>query len=145
MSKNVSKHLLTKHGRFPKFFFLLGCSTSLQSILDDEINSYERPTGVKKCYRGKEDDLIFVVERVWEETLPSLSALLWKWWTCARDIILLQAAYYRHKKAFSAGLFLTRPNWNYRASHRHRRVTGSNPVEVLTFSGVYTQLLKLRS
>ena len=32
-----------------------------------------------------------------------------------------------------------------RASHRHREVTGSNPVEVLTFSGFYTQLLKLRS
>ena len=26
-----------------------------------------------------------------------------------------------------------------------REVTGSNPVEVLTFSGFYTQLLKLRS
>ena len=32
-----------------------------------------------------------------------------------------------------------------RASHRCREVTGSNPVEVLTFSGFYTQLLKLRS
>ena len=32
-----------------------------------------------------------------------------------------------------------------RASHRYREVTGSNPVEVLTFSGFYTQLLKLRS
>ena len=31
-----------------------------------------------------------------------------------------------------------------RASHRYREVTGSNPVEVLTFSGFYTQLLKLR-
>ena len=31
-----------------------------------------------------------------------------------------------------------------RASHRCRKVTGSNPVEVLTFSGFYTQLLKLR-
>ena len=30
-----------------------------------------------------------------------------------------------------------------RASHRYREVTGSNPVEVLTFSGFYTQLLKL--
>ena len=77
MSKNVSKHLLTKHGRFSTFFFVLGCSTSLQSILDDEINSYEEPTGVKKCYREKEDDLIFVVgERVWEEKLLSFSALL---------------------------------------------------------------------
>ena len=28
--------------------------------------------------------------------------------------------------------------------HRHREVTGSNPVEVLTFSGFSTQLLKLR-
>ena len=27
-----------------------------------------------------------------------------------------------------------------RASHRYREVTGSNPVEVLTFSGFYTQL-----
>ena len=32
-----------------------------------------------------------------------------------------------------------------RASHRYREVTGSNPVEVLTFSGFYTELLKLRS
>ena len=32
-----------------------------------------------------------------------------------------------------------------RASHRYREVTGSNSVEVLTFSGFYTQLLKLRS
>ena len=32
-----------------------------------------------------------------------------------------------------------------RASHRYHKVTGSNPVEVLTFSGFYTQLLKLRS
>ena len=32
-----------------------------------------------------------------------------------------------------------------RASHRYRKVTGSNPVEVLTLSGFYTQLLKLRS
>ena len=32
-----------------------------------------------------------------------------------------------------------------RASYRYRKVTGSNPVEVLTFSGFYTQLLKLRS
>ena len=36
----------------------------------------EGSTGVKKCYRGK-DDLIFVVgERVWGEKVPSLSALL---------------------------------------------------------------------
>ena len=28
-------------------------------------------------------------------------------------------------------------------SHRYREVTGSNPVEVLTFSGFYTQLLKI--
>ena len=32
-----------------------------------------------------------------------------------------------------------------RASHRHSEVTGSNPVQVLTFSGLYTQSLKLRS
>ena len=32
-----------------------------------------------------------------------------------------------------------------RASHRYREVTGSNPVEVLTFSCFSTQLLKLRS
>ena len=32
-----------------------------------------------------------------------------------------------------------------RASDRKREVTGSNPVEVLTFSGFYMQLLKLRS
>ena len=32
-----------------------------------------------------------------------------------------------------------------RASHRYREVTGSNPVEVLTFSGFYKQLFKLRS
>ena len=32
-----------------------------------------------------------------------------------------------------------------RASHRYREVTGSNPVEVLTFSGFHTQLLILRS
>ena len=32
-----------------------------------------------------------------------------------------------------------------RASHRYLEVTGSNPVEVLTFSGFYTQLLKLCS
>ena len=32
-----------------------------------------------------------------------------------------------------------------RASHRYREVTGPNPVEVLTFSGFYAQLLKLRS
>ena len=31
------------------------------------------------------------------------------------------------------------------ASHRYCEVTGSNPVEVLTFSGFYTKLLKLRS
>ena len=31
-----------------------------------------------------------------------------------------------------------------RASHRYREVTGWNPVEVLTFSGFYTQLLKFR-
>ena len=31
------------------------------------------------------------------------------------------------------------------ASHRYREVTSSNPVEVLTFSGFYTQLLKLGS
>ena len=30
-----------------------------------------------------------------------------------------------------------------RALHRYREVTGSNPVEVLTFSGFYTQLLCL--
>ena len=30
-------------------------------------------------------------------------------------------------------------------THRYREVTGSNPVEVLTFSGFSTQLLKLRS
>ena len=30
-----------------------------------------------------------------------------------------------------------------RASHRYHEVTGSNPVEVLTFSGFYTQLLKI--
>ena len=33
----------------------------------------------------------------------------------------------------------------YEMSHRCREVMGSNPVEVLTFSGFYTQLLKLRS
>ena len=32
-----------------------------------------------------------------------------------------------------------------RASHRYREITGSSPVEVLTFSGFCTQLLKLRS
>ena len=32
-----------------------------------------------------------------------------------------------------------------RVSHREREVTGSNPVEVLTFSGFCSQLLKLRS
>ena len=32
-----------------------------------------------------------------------------------------------------------------RASHRNREVTGSNPVEVLNFSGFSTQLHKLRS
>ena len=32
-----------------------------------------------------------------------------------------------------------------RASHQYREVTGSNPVEVLTFSGFSTQLLKLPS
>ena len=32
-----------------------------------------------------------------------------------------------------------------RALHRYREVTGSNPVEVLTFSGFCSQLLKLRS
>ena len=32
-----------------------------------------------------------------------------------------------------------------RASHRYREVTGSNPVAVLIFSGLYAQLLKLRS
>ena len=26
--------------------------------------------------------------------------------------------------------------------HRHHEVTGSNPIEVLTFSGLYMQLLK---
>ena len=31
------------------------------------------------------------------------------------------------------------------AWNRYRKVTGSNPVEVLTFSDFYTQLLKLRS
>ena len=31
-----------------------------------------------------------------------------------------------------------------RASHRYREVTGSNPVEALTFSGFCSQLLKLR-
>ena len=31
-----------------------------------------------------------------------------------------------------------------RASHWHRKVTGSNPVEVLKFSGFSTHLLKLR-
>ena len=31
------------------------------------------------------------------------------------------------------------------ASHRYREVTGSNPVEVLTFTGFCSQLLKLRS
>ena len=30
-------------------------------------------------------------------------------------------------------------------SHRYREVTGSNHVEVLTFSGLYTQFLNLRS
>ena len=38
---------------------------------------------------------------------------------------------------------LTR-NQLVRASHQHRDVTGSNPVEVLTFSSFSTQLLKLR-
>ena len=33
----------------------------------------------------------------------------------------------------------------YETLHRHREVTGSNPVEVQTFSGFYIQLLKLRS
>ena len=32
-----------------------------------------------------------------------------------------------------------------RASHRYREVTGSNPIEVLNFSGFFTQLQKLRS
>ena len=32
-----------------------------------------------------------------------------------------------------------------RPSHRYREVTGSDFVEVLTFSGFYTQLLKLLS
>ena len=32
-----------------------------------------------------------------------------------------------------------------RASHRYREVTGSNPVEVLIFSGFFMQLHKLRS
>ena len=32
-----------------------------------------------------------------------------------------------------------------KASHGYHEVTGSNPVEILTFSGFYTQLLKLRS
>ena len=32
-----------------------------------------------------------------------------------------------------------------RAAHRYREVTGSNPVDGLTFSGLYTQLLKLSS
>ena len=31
-----------------------------------------------------------------------------------------------------------------RVSHRYCEVTGSNPVNVLTFSGFYMQLLKLR-
>ena len=30
-----------------------------------------------------------------------------------------------------------------RTSHRYREVTGSKPVEVLTFSGIYTQKLKI--
>ena len=30
-----------------------------------------------------------------------------------------------------------------RASNQYREVMGSNPVEVLTFSGFYTQLLKI--
>ena len=29
-----------------------------------------------------------------------------------------------------------------RASHRYREITGSNPIEVLSFSGFYTKLLK---
>ena len=47
--------------------------------------------------------------------------------------------------------FLTAPNVSgfiaqlVRASHRYREVTGSNPVEVLNFSGFFTQLQKLRS
>ena len=42
--------------------------------MDDEINSYEGPRGVKKFDRGKDDHLIFAVgERVWEEKRPSLS------------------------------------------------------------------------
>ena len=32
-----------------------------------------------------------------------------------------------------------------RVSHRYREVTDSNPVEVLNFSGFFTQLRKLRS
>ena len=32
-----------------------------------------------------------------------------------------------------------------RASHRYREVMGSNPVEILNFSGFFTQLRKLRS
>ena len=32
-----------------------------------------------------------------------------------------------------------------RVSHQYRDVTGSNLIEVLTFSGFYAQLLKLRS
>ena len=32
-----------------------------------------------------------------------------------------------------------------RALHRYREVTGPNPIEVLNFSGFFTQLQKLRS
>ena len=55
---------------FRKIFFVLGCSTSLQCILDDEINGYEGPMGVKKFDRGKDNHLIFVVgQSDWEEKL----------------------------------------------------------------------------
>ena len=54
-----------------------------------------------------------------------------------------------HKRPWS-DIFhiLNRGSWNQvaqlvRASHRYREVTGSNPVEVLTLSGSYTQLLKI--
>ena len=77
MSKNVSKHLLTKHGRFSNIFLYLDVQLASRASWMMKLIAIEGPTGVKKCYRGKEHDLIFVVgERVWGEKVPSLSALL---------------------------------------------------------------------
>ena len=65
----------------------------------------------------------------------------WAKYRSSRNIV--NVALRKAKSAFYASQ-IENVTGNPKQSHRYREVTGSNPVEVLNFSGFSSQLLKLR-